>query len=792
MYSHQLHDHGRSVKRVAKDEDRRRRQYGWGLTRESAALRRKYIGQLTKAIATDRLRPQRDKAVWGALRVWTTATRSDQKEGRADVLKKGLWGCNDQDIARQLFHVGASAAASSVAGTDKERRKTARSVCEWIGENFNFRRETAVKFGMWACDMLLNLPIFFLDEDNVLRLNLSEADGLIQGVLTNHAAHNPLLTPLATEPPDWAQVDMGGLPSDSPFKVLLVRGNRPRTLAAIRRAISRGQMRPVLAALNCAQRVPFTINTAILDLQLSMSPPHVPTDAEMAETEALYLAHTTLEGGPLVLYRGGLDTKTFGKKLNGFRRHLRLKRGEALAAHQGWQTDLMTARYLASLKRFFVPLNLDTRGRIYGIPTINYQREDRVRALFMFAEPRELGARGLIRLKSHIAGLADGNTFSTTSKPSRLNLVQRVAWVDEHIEHIRAAAKLALNHKGSATIPTRYSDDTFQFLAAAIELSRALDEADPTTYKSRLPIKFDGNCSGLQHLTAMTRSEKGALVNLTPVEDPDGFYSFIGRKVHPICSELMRGPDDREVVKQPVMTYFYGSRAGGWIKQGGRYRPLGMTAQVSEVLVGRGVFRGSKKLARTIHETIESEFPECKAVRKFLEKLVRLCKKHGNKALSWPTALGWLVINDYHKPILKDLNGIVWRQSKTGKLIKARWRVTQVIDERDEIWVSKAANSVMANFNHSNDAAHLQLVSLAAAKEGIHLAPIHDCFASHACDADRLLEIIIEQFKRLHEESDVLKMVLDSARRALPRNVKLPPLPKRGSLIISPNFHAFK
>jgi hypothetical protein len=44
----------------------------------------------------------------------------------------------------------------------------------------------------------------------------------------------------------------------------------------------------------------------------------------------------------------------------------------------------------------------------------------------------------------------------------------------------------------------------------------------------------------------------------------------------------MQGPFDREIVKQPAMSYFYGSRPGGFAKS-----KDGMTKQVIDVLKER-------------------------------------------------------------------------------------------------------------------------------------------------------------------------------------------------------------
>jgi DNA-directed RNA polymerase len=64
-------------------------------------------------------------------------------------------------------------------------------------------------------------------------------------------------------------------------------------------------------------------------------------------------------------------------------------------------------------------------------------------------------------------------------------------------------------------------------------------------------------------------------------------------------------------------------------------------------------YKGTVKLARTIHATIEEMLPRAKAVRDFLQELARICAQHG-KPLRWVTPLGLPVINEYHEPDIKQ------------------------------------------------------------------------------------------------------------------------------------------
>jgi DNA-directed RNA polymerase len=117
------------------------------------------------------------------------------------------------------------------------------------------------------------------------------------------------------------------------------------------------------------------------------------------------------------------------------------------------------------------------------------------------------------------------------------------------------------------------------------------------------------------------------------------------------------------------------------------------------------------------------------------------------------------------------------------------------VGDKNDIDKAGAAQSVTANFVHSADAAHLQMVALDAAAAGIDLAAIHDCWGCVAPDALMLNYIIREAFYHLHSAHDLLAWVLGSARRDLPPGTELPPLPERGNLdlrLIRDSYHAFK
>jgi DNA-directed RNA polymerase len=106
-----------------------------------------------------------------------------------------------------------------------------------------------------------------------------------------------------------------------------------------------------------------------------------------------------------------------------------------------FDTDTTTATMMAAATEFWIPLNLDFRGRVYGISHFNFAREDRVRGLFMFKNGAPIGVDGLQQLKAHVASTANGNRWSDEERPGDLDHKGRIAWTNRNLETLASSAK---------------------------------------------------------------------------------------------------------------------------------------------------------------------------------------------------------------------------------------------------------------------------------------------------------------------------------------------------------------
>ena len=766
-------DIGRSFDRLNRPREYLEQDIGLGPTRQGLHARDTYWPQLAKAISDNRA-GSRDRALWRALRGGSIPLRPFSAE----------------DLAKELLTVGLTVCASDRLGIDRKTgHKAYIDVAETIARNLVPAcrdRKLRIKVGDWAIDMLKTLPIFGLSPiggalhqsggfkkstKDVLILT-AELGDVLGDFMADQIIRKPLLAPMFEPPVPWTQVSKGGVPG---YAISLCSGHHPKTEAAWRKGIADGKMGRVLDALNYIQSIPYIINAPVLAFQRSerREPVQRPDRNDMWK----------------VRKRGRIQDQ--------WKKYLSEKAREI---------ELELAMHIRDRGRFWIPMHLEFRGRVIAIPHFHFGREDRVRGLFLFADPQPIGIEGLKWLKAHVAARADGNTWSRVKKPSQLSRGQRIAWTEENIEVLRKIGEAVLGGDDPQTIewalPSE-DDERYQFIAACAELVQALDVGP--TFETRLPLIFDCTNSGLQHLAAMRRDRtEGRWVNITkPLEggeitspydgavievDPDGRKDFYGimaaalwRRLgieNPALLDLLDGPLDRTTVKTPVMSYFYGATI------------IGMSDQIADEIQERNKrrrksgnpplpLRGSDgaflpyELAKILYELLETRgAPRAAETRNHLIGLTELCNER-KKVLRFNTLLELSVINRYF-------------EAKTERLVcsgvyRRRRDIIVAVGETDEIKEDRAEHAIAANFVHAADATLLHLIALATAEKSIPMIPIHDCFATTAPFAADLNNIARDCFARLHEY-DWLGQIWQAAREILPKDVTTPPQLERGDL----------
>jgi DNA-directed RNA polymerase len=418
--------------------------------------------------------------------------------------------------------------------------------------------------------------------------------------------------------------------------------------------------------------------------------------------------------------------------------------------------DIATAKYIGA-ETFRIPMNCDKRGRVYGVSHFNFQREDHVRALFQFAEGMPIGQDGDHNwIARHVVTCGNFDGVGKRSTYARMD------WVEANIELIEHIAQ-----KPEDTVDLWCkADSPFSFVAGCIELASVLKTGP--NYITRLPVCFDGSCSGIQHLSMMLRDEDaGRFVNLIPDDEPHDVYQLITDRVK---KRLQTAPEpqdwktaiakakadwwlrrgiDRKLVKRPAMTFAYNVSLSG------------MQDHLDEIENDGDTFF----LAWHIMEACKETLRRPAEAMEFIRKLAKECVDKG-KVLEWTTPTGFPWANRYYESkrelVELELDGV---------------RVTHLVADGYEpgLRKEKSMDAAAPNFVQGLDATHMIRVANTAAGEGISIVGVHDSVGCPAPRAARVHKIIREEMAKLYDEHDVLTELQEAAGSSLE-------LPKKGRL----------
>ncbi|KAK6248193.1 hypothetical protein QUC31_019758 [Theobroma cacao] len=430
------------------------------------------------------------------------------------------------------------------------------------------------------------------------------------------------------------------------------------------------------------------------------------------------------------------------------------------------ELKLSVARKMENEEGFYYPHNLDFRGRAYPMhPHLNHLSSDLCRGVLEFAEGRPLGRSGLHWLKIHLANLFAGGV-------EKLSHDGRLAFVDNHLDDIYDSAENPIN--GNRWWLT--AEDPFQCLAACINLSESLKSSSPHSVLSYLPIHQDGSCNGLQHYAALGRdSLEAAAVNLVAGEKPADVYSEIAVRVHNIMkrdsdkdpatnpnaslAKLLIDQVDRKLVKQTVMTSVYGVTFVGAREQIKR-----RLEEKGHITDDRVLFAAACYTAKVTLAALGELFQAARNIMGWLGDCAKVIASE-NQPVQWTTPLGLPVVQPYYK--------------SERHLIRTSLQVLALQREGDSVEVRKQRTAFPPNFVHSLDGSHMMMTAVACRDAGLHFAGVHDSFWTHACDVEKMNQILREKFVELYS-MPVLENLFESFQTSYPSLV-FPPLPERGN-----------
>ncbi|EDO41702.1 predicted protein, partial [Nematostella vectensis] len=359
----------------------------------------------------------------------------------------------------------------------------------------------------------------------------------------------------------------------------------------------------------------------------------------------------------------------------------------------------MTALYKLSVANhfrdrvFWLPLNMDFRGRVYPIPPhCCHVGDDLSRGMLQFAEGVPLGPDGLRWLKIHLA-----NLYGAKKKSS---LDERVEYTDQMMSEVLDSADNPL----TGARWWMHGDEPWQVLATCMEIAKAVRSPDPAQYVSHQPVHQDGSCNGLQHYAALGHDRYGARqVNLIPADRPQDVYAEVAKLVeearlhdaeqgHRIAT-LLEDKVTRRVVKQTVMTIVYGvTFVGGRLQIERQLKDLDLDERV--------LFEASAYLVHKVFASIGQMFTRAKAIQDWFALSATHIAYTGH-CVDWYTPLSLYVCQPYCKKAVKTI-----KTRLQGIEIPTQGFAMSVPDSR------KQRAAFPPNFVHSLDSTHMMLTAV--------------------------------------------------------------------------------
>lgn len=435
----------------------------------------------------------------------------------------------------------------------------------------------------------------------------------------------------------------------------------------------------------------------------------------------------------------------------------------------------------------------DSRGRLYPLTgtMLNPQGSDLSKGLLTIhsSKARPIGESGWKALL-----ISAANHYGM----DKLSIKDRYHWALDNIPLILGTARSPVERLEL----WRYCDSPFQFLAAAIEINRALSCEDKYSYESSLPVHLDGKCSGVQHWSLLLKDEETASrVGLVKASEsdivPDLYTDTLVRLL-----ELLRTTGDtqgieewwlsreldRKATKRPTMTYVYSSTRQAWkehlmewaLDKG--YDRIFETSTVTKD--GEVVTLSPKKqlsdkvnvllpyLETALSEVLASPARGMKWLRQCITEITKV-----SGGVTWITPSGFVVTQEYVKLESNRLQVTVKSMPLSIKVRIDR----KILQPTETIDTHKHRSAISPNLIQSLDASHLTEVAISCYDSDIPLTVVHDSFGTIPACVDEMRNIIKYELIEMYSGNYLaqLKNYWESKY-----SLELPSIPERGRMNI--------
>lgn len=581
----------------------------------------------------------------------------------------------------------------------------------------------------------------------------------------------PVYGPCVEPPLPWGFRQVGGYHTEPMRRVSgsLIHGSQ------MAREVSRETDMPIVyATANRLQNTAWKVNARILDAILAVG-------KEFSTKEIVSLADSPKPEKPSWLDKAATKETMTEEQAAEF------KAWKRTVAEWHTERKLLGTRYgrfyaatrSAVAFRDYPALHFvyfaDSRGRFYPLTYgMNPQGSDLSKALLHFAKGLPLTDAVATRW-FHVQGANKWGFDKAT-------LDERMSWVLERSDLIQSFAADPVANSGWTE-----AGDPLQFLAWCFEYADYC--RDPANFVSHLPISMDGSCNGLQNLSAMFRDEVGGratnLINNAVMSD---IYADVAKAATVRLKAMVFAEPAEQAIRRMWLEHGISRSA---VKRSVMTTPYGVTRRSAVDYVIDDYIRpgagptfdkdhyraAAEVLMKAVWPAIGDVVVKGREAMDWLKKAAKpalsALPEDAEPVLLWTTPSGFVACQSYFE---SDVHRIMTRLHGPVKI--------KILSENDNPNLTRHTSGLAPNFVHSMDAAHLHLTTAAADRAGIEdLAMIHDDYGTHAANAQKLYELIREQFVVMYTEHDP---VADFIKQ----HPAVPPPPSRGSLDITEVLHS--
>lgn len=510
----------------------------------------------------------------------------------------------------------------------------------------------------------------------------SEFLAALAGAMDDELVHSPVFLPTVIPPKDWEGPRDGGYHTPfvkTPFLIRFKAHQEDQRRNALEEYEAL-DMPGCYAAINYIQKTSWRINERVLEV------------AQRVWNNDLALGGIPRKEGEQVPKRleglepGTEDYKKWAREAGA----ARTRNAKLVSRIIAYGRAFEAANRMKDQGEFYFPHMLDFRGRMYPIPSdLSPQGEDLHRGLLTFSRPKPVDREAAAWLAVHLA-----NVHGIDKKP----FSERIAWVQEREARWRSIAEDPLGNRVWCS-----EGDAWQCLAAIFEWVRWLDEGEGMM--SSLPIRVDGTCNGIQHLSAMVRDQEGgASVNLLPSSGPRDIYQEVADALTQMLKD--RVPDElavawlgvfdgrapRSVTKRPVMILPYGGTRHAYFSYTMEW--LQENDPEGEVIpAGEPRTKAVSYLVPLLWKAVGARVDRAREVMQWLKDCAAVAA-HQGKPLWWRTPAGFYVRQFYG--VLEGTR--VETRIDGQRLMLQDWVETRELDVEEQL------QAIAPNFVHSNGA----------------------------------------------------------------------------------------